>query len=225
MQQTQAIQYIVSQAKHNTATQQDLAVVLHNYVRDKVLFGFTPYFDAAKPEQTLSLGVGHCNPQARLMVALFREAGISARFRPVTINNEVLRGAVETPARLSHVFTEVKVANDWIRLDSYIVDPQLRSAAVRRLNREERVLGYGAHVSATGEWDGESNAYSQVATQDMILELHEPVEDIDEFYRSPTYLHRAGKAPFSVLMAPAKLFKTRFSKVMNHRIERLRSQS
>jgi len=57
----------------------------------------------------------------------------------------------------------------------------------------------------------------------MILELHEPVETIEEFYQSSNYLHRTLKIPFSTLMAPARLTKTTFSKLMNYRIERLRN--
>jgi len=102
-----SIQAVVCNAKSKTNNQLEIAIALHNYVRDKVLFGFTPYFDVAEPSETLNLGLGHCNPQAKLMVALFREANIPARFRPATINNEVLRGAVRTPKKLSHVFTEV----------------------------------------------------------------------------------------------------------------------
>ena len=157
------------------------------------------------------------------MVALFREANIPARFRPATINNEVLRGAVRTPNKLSHVFTEVFLNEKWLRLDSYIVDPRLRRHVVERLKQDDKLLGYGTHVTATGEWDGQSDAYSQVATPDMILELHEPVETIEEFYQSSNYLHRTLNIPFSTLMAPARLYKTTFSKLMNYRIERLRN--
>ena len=218
-----SIQAVVCNAKSKTNNQLEIAIALHNYVRDNVLFGFTPYFDVAEPSETLNLGLGHCNPQAKLMVALFREANIPARFRPATINNEVLRGAVRTPNKLSHVFTEVFLNEKWLRLDSYIVDPRLRRHVVERLKQDDKLLGYGTHVTATGEWDGQSDAYSQVATPDMILELHEPVETIEEFYQSSNYLHRTLNIPFSTLMAPARLYKTTFSKLMNYRIERLRN--
>lgn len=218
-----SIQAVVCNAKSKTNNQLEIAIALHNYVRDNVLFGFTPYFDVAEPSETLNLGLGHCNPQAKLMVALFREANIPARFRPATINNEVLRGAVRTPNKLSHVFTEVFLNEKWLRLDSYIVDPRLRRHVVERLKQDDKLLGYGTHVTATGEWDGQSDAYSQVATPDMILELHEPVETIEEFYQSSNYLHRTLNIPFNTLMAPARLYKTTFSKLMNYRIERLRN--
>ncbi len=225
MKNQKSIEEIVANEKHHANNQTELAIALHNYVRDNVLFGFTPYFDAAQPIETLKLRLGHCNPQADLMVKLFREADILARFRPATINNEILLGAVTTPRHLSHVFTEVQLNEKWLRLDSYILDPKLRINALERLKLDGLELGYGTHISATGEWDGKTDAYSQVATKDMILELHEPVENIEEFYQSSNYRHRILKVPFSTLMAPARLSKLTFSKLMNYRLERLRNQS
>jgi transglutaminase-like putative cysteine protease len=131
---SQALSQIVADAKNRVGTGSiPLAIALHNYVRDEIQFGFTPYFDAASPDMTLKLGTGHCNPQAWLMVELFRAAGFQARFRPSTIRNDVLKGLVWTPPILSHVFTEVLVEGSWKRLDSYIADPPFRDAVVRKL--------------------------------------------------------------------------------------------
>jgi hypothetical protein len=41
------------------------AVALHDFVRDKILFGWTPLFDGAASADTLALGVGHCIPKVR----------------------------------------------------------------------------------------------------------------------------------------------------------------
>jgi Transglutaminase-like superfamily len=217
------LETIVADANQQAKNRRQLAIVLHDHVRDHVKFGFTPYFDAADPLRTLQIGVGHCNPQARLMVALFRAAGFAARFRPVTINNEVLRRAVQTPPLLSHVFTEVQMKKRWVRLDSYIVDTPLRVAAVAKLRQQGWQLGYGCHASATGEWDGESDSFSQVATPDMVLELHSPVDDIEAFYRSSAYKHRLGPVSFSTLMAPSRLLPSTFAKALNTRLEKLRA--
>ena len=199
----------------------ELAVRLHDTVRDRVKFGFTPYFDAASPDVTLRLGVGHCNPQAALMVDLFRAAGFEARFQPVTISNDVLRGVALTPRLLSHVFTEVKINGRWCRLDSYIVDPPLREAAVGQLRAEGRKLGYGCHVEAS-DWDGRSDAFSQIATPDLVLEEHEPVRHIEDFYRSSDYLHAAGGMRYTTLLAPLRAASGATSKLINRPIEELR---
>ncbi len=215
---------IVEQAVECTDTKTQLAVALHDYVRDTIAFGFTPFFDAASPTKTLALGVGHCNPQARLMVELFRRAGFSARFQPVTIRDDVLRGAVRAVPQLSHVFTEVKLGGRWVRLDSYIVDPPLRRTAVAKLKAQSRDLGYGCHVTATGDWDGASDCFSQVADPEMIVEVHDPVDDIRTFYASTAYLHRAGPLSFNMMMAPWRIAAPVIMPILNARIEKLRRQ-
>jgi hypothetical protein len=218
-----SLSQIVAAATQSANDEGDLAVRLHNAVRDHIAFGFTPYFDAATPEQTLKLGVGHCNPQARVMVSLFRLAGLKARYQPVTITDAVLRGAVNAVPKLSHVFTEVKRGDHWARLDSYIVDPALRKPAVARLAQEGQRLGYGCHVTATGEWDGVSNSYAQVATPDLIIAEHPTVDEIEDFYNSENYLHRYGPVSFNTLFSPARVFTPLLLPILNARLNAIRA--
>jgi hypothetical protein len=223
MSEKEQLSAIVTAAQAATTTQTDLAIALHDYVRDHIAFGFTPYFDAATNPQTLRLRTGHCNPQARLMVGLFRVAGFNARFRPATITNDVLDGAATTPPRLSHVFTEVEMDDRWVRLDSYIIDPALCRAATARLRAESRRIGYGCHVNATGDWDGRSDAYSQVADADMIVELHDPVDDLDRFFQSSAYQHRVGFVSYNLLFAPGRLLPSLAMASLNARLHALRA--
>ncbi len=218
----QRVQAVVDQCRSTAHSPRELAIALHDVVRDEVLFGFTPYFDAATPERTLQLGIGHCNPQASLMIALFRTAGFEARLRPATIGNDILRGTADTPARLSHLFTEVNLEGQWLRLDSYIDDPALRRSAIDRLRRDGRALGYGCHATATGKWDGRSNAFSQVATDSMIYELHDPVDDLETFFASPAYQHRVGPLRYNTLLMPTRLIAPIAMRAANLRIERMR---
>jgi transglutaminase-like putative cysteine protease len=217
-----ALDNLATRARDSAADPRGQAIWLHDQVRDHVAFGFTPRFDAAGPEQTWALAVGHCNPQARLMVDLFRRIGLEARFAPVTITNAVLRGVAQTPPRLSHVFTEVSLGGRWIRLDSYIVDPPLRRAAVARLHAEGRTLGYGCHVTATGEWNGEDDAFSQIATSDLVVEEHPPVDDIEDFYRSPAYRHRVGWLRYADLLRPLWPLSSSVARGWNAGVERVR---
>jgi transglutaminase-like putative cysteine protease len=207
------------------ADDRSLAVGLHDVVRDRIAFGFTPWFDDATAEQTLRLGVGHCNPQAALFVALLRSAGLTARFQPVTITNDVLRGFLQTPPLLSHVFTELRLdgTDDWIRLDSYIVDPPLRAAAVARLTAEGRTLGYGCHVDASSGWNGTDDAFSQIVTDDLVEAWHEPVDDLADFYRSGAYRHRVGPIRFTTLMTPMRLLGRRTTASMCRDVDKVRS--
>lgn len=212
---------IVGSSTLGAASDRDLAVRLHDRVRDDVRFGFTPWFDAATPERTLELGVGHCNPQAAVMVTLFRAAGFRARYRPATITNAVLRGIATTPRLLSHVFTEVDHGSGWHRLDSYIVDRPLRDAARLRLHAEGALLGYGCHVDAH-DWTGSGDAFSQIASDDLVVELHEPVDELDEFFDSSAYRHRVGPFRFSSFMRPFRLIAGPTIRGMNANVDALR---
>ncbi len=217
------LEKIVDDARARVGTGKPLAIALHDYVRDEVAFGFTPYFDAASSEMTLKLGAGHCNPQARLMVELFKAAGFEARFRPSTITNDILNGVAITPPQLSHIFTEVRMGDNWVRLDSYIADPPLRRAAIEKLEQDNLDYGLGCHRTATGEWDGTHDAFSQIADPDMIVELHDPVEDIESFYRSDAYKHRMGPLSYNLMFAPGRILPSLAMASLNRRANALRS--
>mmetsp|Transcript_5939 Transcript_5939/g.8883 ORF Transcript_5939/g.8883 Transcript_5939/m.8883 type:complete len:120 (+) Transcript_5939:220-579(+) len=88
----------------------DRAIAIHDYVRDKILFGFTWKFDGADAEFTLSKNRGHCTPKAELFAQLLRESGFEdARVVGVKIGNEVLHGLGNFPSTLHHTFTEVTI--------------------------------------------------------------------------------------------------------------------
>ena len=90
----------------------DRALALHNFVRDNIQFGFTPYFDWATPEDTLRLRRGHCNPQTALLVALLNAAQVPAKQHFVLIPRSILKGlAPGLPQTLLHSYTEVNVAD------------------------------------------------------------------------------------------------------------------
>lgn len=200
-----------------------LAIRLHDLVRDRVRFGFTTWFDAADDRRTWSLGVGHCNPQARLLVGLLQRGGLDACFRPVTIDNRVLYGLGPIPNRLSHVFSEVRLGSDWLRLDSYIADPLLREAGVHRLVKEGRMYGYGVHREAAASWDGRSDCFSQIADPAIILETFEPVDDLVDFYQSADYRHRVAGVHFDTLFGVGRPLQRVLDPWINARIEAMRS--
>jgi len=147
------------------------ALACFRYVRDEIRFGFTPRFDLASAEETLAFGRGHCNPQAVLFASLLHAVGVEARLHVVTISNEILAGIFPPPggppAQLAHIFTEVRLAGEWRRLDGYIVDPLLFANAVPRLRTEGRRLGWGVHVDGRIEWDGRSDCMAQFVGDDL----------------------------------------------------------
>lgn len=87
-----SVQEVARQVTLGCDTERDKAIVLHNYVRDQVKFGFTKFFDKATPENTLACGVGHCNPKSQLMVAFFRAIGLESYEHFTAIPNDILKG-------------------------------------------------------------------------------------------------------------------------------------
>ena len=177
------------------ATEREKAIALHDYVRDNIKFGFNRYFDLSKPNHTLELAIGHCNPKGELMVALFREAGLEAHHHFVVLPKDIIKGVIPPgmrwliPSELSHCYTEVKVEGTWCKIDSYILDGPLLRASRAKLSEENRIIGYGTHAHSTNHWDGSSDAFSQF-DKDMMLQDHGPVDDLRTYYRSDRYRNK-----------------------------------
>lgn len=210
----------------NLATERDKAIALHDYVRDNIKFGYNRFFDLSQPSQTLDLGVGHCNPQGALMVALFREVGLEAYNHFVVLPRELVQGTVSAkryrliPAELSHCITEVKVEGVWQNIDSYILDPALYTAGKARLAEEKLTMGYGTHVQATNHWDGTGDAFSQF-NRDSMLEDHGRVTDLASYFHSDRYRHTVlGISLNAVFRIVGKRFEARS---MAH-LDRLRGE-
>lgn len=167
------VQSIVQSLSASTGSSRELAVALHNFVRDEIPFGFTHRFDLATPEHTLQQGRGHCTPKTNLLVHLLRQAGFEdATVVSVPILNTVFdnleeRGRNSFPGMVHHSFTEVTVDGRPCRFDSYVIDKPLFQAAQAKILSEENgaPLGYAIHRDGTCEWDGRSDAFSQYMVQ------------------------------------------------------------
>lgn len=186
---------LTKQLTENLSTEREKAVVLHDYVRDNIMFGFNRYFDLSTPTITLDLKVGHCNPQSELLVALFREANIEAHNHIVVLPKNLLKGAVSPnrywliPNQLSHGYTEVKVDKTWYKIDSYILDRPLFKAIQAKLFKENLNIGYGSYINSENNWDGASDAFCQFDI-DQMIEDHGRVDNFDTYCRSDLYRHK-----------------------------------
>ncbi len=194
MPKAQTVQEVVDQVVVRAATEREKAIALHDYVRENVKFGFNKYFDASPPDYTLTSGYGFCNPKSRLMVSVFRAAGLKSYQHFVVIPKDILKGAIPAtrywmiPAELSHSYVEVKVEGKWCMTDSFIVDTPLLKGAQARLAQENRSLGYGVRTDSINTWDGQTNAFSQF-DQSMMIEDHGRVDDLDAYFRDEKYRH------------------------------------
>lgn len=192
MLQAQTVQDVVEQVVVRAAAEREKAIALHDYVRETVKFGFNKYFDATPPDYTLSCRRGHCNPKSRLMVALFRAAGLECYQHFVVLPKDILKDAIVPnrywmiPAELSHSYVEVKVDGKWCMIDSFIVDTPFLKGAQARLAQENRSLGYGVRSNSINVWDGQSDAFAQFDTS-MMIEDHGRIDDVDAYYRGKRY--------------------------------------
>jgi transglutaminase-like putative cysteine protease len=185
-----AIQQLAARLAEGRSSARERAVAAHDHVSRTIRFGFRPAFHDLSASQVLQGGVGFCNNQSTLMVALLRALGVPARAHYVDIHAGVLGGVLNpgTPY-VDHSWTEAFIDGAWRRTDSYIVDPPLLAAVQPRLRREQRALGWGAHVNGTTRWDGRTDAFSQflddgaeprLSTRDYGL-----FDDAAAFYAAP----------------------------------------
>jgi transglutaminase-like putative cysteine protease len=148
-------------------------VALHDFVRDEISFGFTSGFESVSPEQTLTLGRGHCNAQADLFRTLLESADIPARLRFVKLDKQVLRYAVPwpvfmlLPSKLFHAVTEVWVNEIWVKTDSYIFQPYMFRSHKEKIERFGLTVGFGLTEESTCEWDAITDAFSQARSSDL----------------------------------------------------------
>jgi transglutaminase-like putative cysteine protease len=167
----------------------DKAVLIHDFVRDAVSFGWAGAFYDQKASEVLESKIGYCNTKSTLFVAMLRAAGIPAKQRFVNINAKILEGILNPGTEyVDHSYTEVYLRGSWFKVDSYIVDARLANAARRKLQKENRLLGYGVHRNGVSNWDGTSDAFSQFLNDGSYKNLstrdYGVYEDIEAFYRS-----------------------------------------
>lgn len=220
----QPVREVLDQVVLGRATEREKAIAIHDYVREKVKFGFNKYFDAGTPEYTLACGVGHCNPKSRLMVALLRSSGLEAYQHFVVIPKEILKGAIPAsqywmiPPQLSHSYVEVKVEGAWCEMDSFIVDTPMLKGAQRLLAREHRPLGYGIRADSVNTWDGMTNAFAQLDSR-LLIEDHGRIEDLEAYFNDKRYRNKAFGLSFNTIF---KLMGNFGVAPINNNIERIR---
>jgi hypothetical protein len=160
------------------------------------------------------------------MVELFRAAGLESYQHFVVIPKDILEGAIPRsqywmiPAEISHSYVEVKVDGVWCAIDSHIVDSPLLQAALTRIEREGRPLGYGVRIGSTNAWGGQSNAFSQF-DQAIMLEDHGRIDDIEAYFRDKRYRNRVLGLRFNTMF---RLMGEMGVAPMNARIDRIRER-
>lgn len=143
-----AIQETAKRLTDDARTPLDAAEALFTFVRDDIVFGFPPTWDDVTASETLAAGRGYCTTKATLLHALAMAAGIETRLHTGLMGKQVLHGVVPAPlyAMLrpvaSHTWTELRVGDEWMPLDSYIVDEPLYRRVAARLEDSDRDTGW-----------------------------------------------------------------------------------
>lgn len=134
----------------------------------------------------LQRGRGDCHTKSTLLVALLRATNIPARLRFFTLRADFLRGVIDLGSQpIEHCCVEVLLDHRWVAVDSHVMDPLLARAALKRLNKEGRDLGYGMHRRGATEWDGEQQAFALFVADDAAsFPVHDwgPFDDPRQFY-------------------------------------------
>ncbi|NJM43233.1 MAG: transglutaminase domain-containing protein [Brachymonas sp.] len=142
------------------------AVALHQFVQS-LPFGCVPDYSALTADAVLKLGYGDCFTKGMLLVAMLRSASIAARLRFVSLPVHFLRGIVDSDeATIMHAMAEVYLDGRWVVTDSYVPDAALFEAAKKKLQSENRPLGYGIHIAGARAWNGLHDASAQCVASD-----------------------------------------------------------
>ena len=105
-----AIVDLVNRLTYGLTNSYDKAVAIYNYVRDEISYSF--YYDTMYGAVgTLRAGTGNCVDQAHLSVALYRAAGLPARY----VHGTCVFSSGNT---YGHVWAQVLLGNTWVVSDS-----------------------------------------------------------------------------------------------------------
>ena len=200
----------------------DSQILKRRTVRDEIKFGYNKSDDIAASE-VLKDGYGQCNTKSTLLLALFRAAGIEARFHGFTIDKRLQYGAVTglfywlAPKEILHSWIEVKYNDDWYELEGFILDSNYLESLQTYFSREQESLcGYGVasrfFQQPQIDWFGSNNTYIQ--KEGIVRDLG-VFNNPDEFYK------KYGTNPKGIRKF---IFMYLVRHIMNNRISKLREK-
>lgn len=159
-------------------TDVELMVLIHDFVRDYIKFGFTIEFETITPQFTLENRVGHCNAQADLICLLMREAGFNPYLKFMSIEKTILLNVLPSllyhflPKNIYHSAVQISINGRNVIFDSYILDRFFFIKQKERLEKSGLRAGFGLHQMSTCEWNGYENAFSQAREDECKLDNH-----------------------------------------------------
>jgi hypothetical protein len=180
---------------------------LFHFVRDGILFGFPPRWDAVRASETLQYGIGYCTTKATLFLALCRAAGIPARVHAGLISLEIMRGVFPAfafrflPHEGGHVWLEVELDGAWRPFDAYINDRRFYEGALARLEASCRATGFSlsrAKGPTSCAFDFGEEGFVHMGA---VVDDHGVWDDVADYLASPRYrrMRPAERAAYPLL--------------------------
>lgn len=214
-----SIKQKAQQITANQVSMMDKLERIFLFVRDEILFGFPPKWDAVKASEILVYKKGYCNTKATLMVALCKAVDIPARIHTGLINIEIMRGIFPSfvfwflPASGGHSWVEVKMEDSWHPIDSHINDKAFYTHALIKLEDSGKTTAFSiSHAKGTSSCEfnfGEKGFVHMGA----VVEDHGVWDDFSSYISSDKYI---GMNSLQALLFPSIV------KMSNHRINKIR---
>lgn len=206
----------------NCENDKEVIGACYNFVRDRIKFGYNSSDDITAL-QVLKDGHGQCNTKATLLMSLLVLSGISVRIHGFTIDKRLQYGAITglfyylAPQEILHSWLEVKLENQWINLEGFILDQEYLNSIKSYIGKKESSFcGYGVACkdiqNPQVNWDGENSTYIQKEGIVRDLGLYETPE---QFYKAN------GTNPKGIKKF---LFKYIIRFIMNRNVERIRKR-
>ncbi len=121
---------------------------VYDFVRNEIRFGYNAD-DDIPADRVLVDGYGQCNTKATLLMALLRAVNVRCRFHAATIHKSLQQGVVPglayrfAPEQILHSWVEVRIGEEWIRLEGVILDDAyLRGLRAYLSHDRGPLLGY-----------------------------------------------------------------------------------
>lgn len=139
-------------------TEREKALAIYGFVK-RLPFGKQWKLRLRTAREVMDAGRGDADDKGTLLIALLRAADIPARLRYIQVRGEILRGLTSSIASAGRPVAEIRLADRWMRTDTYIFDAAYMAAARQRLKDRGWEWGYGIHREGHMIWSGAGDAF------------------------------------------------------------------
>jgi transglutaminase-like putative cysteine protease len=189
------VQKIAVQIRESADTEEEIIKAIFFYVRDRILFGFHPEVDRLSASEIIERGSGQCNNKSIVFMALCQALDIPARLVFSDIDRSIHRGFIPGwayrlfPETISHSWVEVRVQEQWHRIDGYINDNTLFHAGRAALLEAGWSCGFSVADPAQASSDFSLTAENFVQ-MGAVTKTHGYYSNPADYFDSPLYQNK-----------------------------------